>query len=447
MVDVGGLDDAGRSTLNALGLERGRDGGVQVKEPRAPGTRVCRCFRVRVCWAFVLLLVALACAGVGALPLLLPLYEDRTCLEAATLQAGEQVACATTRLDARAVVTVDRRDGMGAWRFAADRVPYAAAPRTATHTGAGVVHGAAVRAELVLFLLRGSTLAADVAANETVRVLVMTDAQHDAFVRAPAQPHPRAEAVFVGTAVTNFTHRVAGPGPGAQLHFVVTGASSAGAARPAAAARPQSPAPAPAFVQWTVRAAHRVVDVAQAQAGTDAACAFARDRATCAFDLGAAGALLAPRALLVAGAAQPAGAGGVHVVQITLAYSRAVAVGATLAAYVALLLAAAGVCLACCMWDAERVQRHRDRALHARLFARRVRFGRNSLRRIEPYDAYLPPRLAHADTDRGSLVLDDDYDGSSADASAHAPLLGASGVGSSGTYDATESATASATIN
>ena len=88
MVDVGGLDDAGRSTLNALGLERGRDGGVQVKEPRAPGTRVCRCFRVRVCWAFVLLLVALACAGVGALPLLLPLYEDRTCLEAATLQAG-----------------------------------------------------------------------------------------------------------------------------------------------------------------------------------------------------------------------------------------------------------------------------------------------------------------------------------------------------------------------
>ena len=420
MVDVGGLDDAGRGTLNALGLERGRDGVVQVKALRAPGTRVGYCLRVRVCWAFVLLLVLLVCAGVGALPLLLPLYEDRMCLEATTLQAGEQVVCATTRLDARAVVTVDRRDGMGAWRFAADRVPYAAAPHTAAYSGAGVVHGTAARAELELFLLRGSTLAADVAANQTVRVHVMTDRQYDAFVRAPAQAHPRAEAAFVGTAVTNFSHRVAAPGE--QLHFVVSAADCAGDA-----------CLAPAFVQWAVRAEHRAVDTAQA--GADAACAFARDRATCTFDLGAAGTLRAPRALIVAGEVPRGGAAGTHVVQITLAYSRAVAVVATLGAYVALLLAAGAVCLACCVWDAEGVQRHRDRALNRRMLARRVRFGRNSLRRIEPYDAYLPPRLAHAASPR---VLDADYDGTGAPDPSQEPLLGASGVCSTTTYGSTE---------
>ena len=424
--------------------------GAGAGAPRARGTRVGCCLRVRVCWAFVLVLVLLACAGVGAVPLLRPLYEERPCLAAATLQAGEQVTCAPTRLDARVVVTVDRRAGMGAWRLAADRVPFAPHMRRTAHRGAAVVHGTHARAELALFLLRGSTLAADVAANRTVRVLVLTDAQHDAFLRAPAHPHPRAEAAFVGTAVTNFSYHVSGPSPGEQIHFVVCADVDGGvdgATRTATIARTETDAATstgtktdtddatntdptsdddmlstpPAFVQWMLRVEHQVVDTARVGEGD--ACAFGDDCAACTFELGSRHALLAPRTLIVAGERDGA-AEGVHVVQITLAYRRAVAVGATVGVGVALLLAAAVLACVCCVWDAEGVQRHRDRALARRLLARRVRFGRSTLGRVEPYDA---SSSDEKDEINSSLVSSQD------------PLLVASEEGcSAGTYGTTE---------
>ena len=379
MIPAKHFEHAGRATLGAIGLYRDEHGALHLL-PRRRGTRVGYCFRVRVCWAFLVLLGVLVLAAFVAALLLVRLYHPRECTGSVVVRPGEQAVCRTTRFDELVSISTDDTASMTAWYIAEDALEYLPERQAREDNGTALLNGTASTAEAMFYVLEGSTLAADVGANATVRMMFMDTEQYDSFWENPGGKESALEEV-VGRATTNFTLEAHSDG---QVVFVVAnqrGCDSSCLTR----------------TRWTVHELNVLVNTSGV--APQDTCNLTRSRTTCSFALNRSSGLFSPPAVIVVGnhqrssnSSNSTGVGASpHVVRVMVSVSSTIAVVATLVVYVVLLLATVGVFACCCAWDAQSVQRRRDKLHNRRMLARkRVRFGKKSMRRVEPYDAHAP---------------------------------------------------------